>query len=205
MDMTVAIATFGSQAWQDLAESRAVPSALEQAPVIRVHGETLHDARNEALARVTSEWVVFLDGDDELGDGFIAAMATGSADMRAPAVSYIRGGRPRDAYVPRVVGHQHDCGGECVTSGDGNWLVIGTCCRTELVRAAGGFKDWPVYEDFDLWMRMLLAGATVEAIPAAVYKAWVNPSSRNRAPDMATKNATHLAIVAANLGEQAAA
>lgn len=195
MDVTVCISTYGDPEWVRLAE-RAIASARSQAPVIHRHGSTLANARNEALALVDTEWVVHLDADDELEPGYIEAMAAGSADLRAPAVRYVRGASSRLPYVPRVFGHEHDCDAACLP--DGNWLVIGTAVRTELLRAAGGWREWDVYEDWDAFLRCWLAGGSVEAIPEAVYRAHVRPDSRNRAPSAELKNRTHLAIVEAN-------
>lgn len=206
MDLiTVVIATYGSREWIDLALQRAMPSAQPQAPTIHVHRETLHDARNTGLGMVDTPFVVFLDADDELEPGYVATMARGSADLRAPAVRYVRNGRERAPYVPKVAGHHHECAAECIASGAGNWLVVGTCARTELLHEAGGWRDWPVYEDFDLWMRAIAHGATVEAIPDAVYRAHVRADSRNRAPAIEQKNRVHHDIVASIMGEQAAA
>lgn len=193
MDVTVAIATFGDDSWIDLALSRARPS-VEDVPVVMTHGASLHEARNEALALVESEWVVFLDADDEIEPGYFRAMETGTADLRAPAVRYVRPGREFAPQVPRVAGHRHECDAQCVASGAGNWLVIGTAARTEQVLAAGGFRDWPVFEDYDLWLRMVRAGATVEAIPEAVYRAHVRPESRNRAGTVDVRNEIHRQI-----------
>ena len=200
MDVTIVVASYGDRQWIDLAHERATRSAMQQgAPVIYVHGLTLHGARNAGLAQVETEHVVFLDADDELEPGYLDAMLTGTADLRAPAVWYVKSsGRAQAPYVPRVAGHTHACTGECIASGDGNWIVIGAMVRTEMVRRAGGWRDWPCYEDFDLWMRVLLLGATVEALPAAIYRAHVRQDSRNRAPAMEVKNTVHHEIVAAN-------
>lgn len=201
MDVTVCVATYGDQSWMHLASKRAVPSAKALGvPVVRAHRASLHAARNTALAAVKTEWVVFLDADDELEPGYFDAMATGSADLRAPAVRYLW--KPRDVarapQVPRVAGHKHDCTAECLP--DGNWLVVGSMVRTDLVREVGGWEPWPVYEDWALWLRCWLAGASIEAIPAAVYRAHARPDSRNRGPDMGFKNRTHRAIVDTILG-----
>lgn len=200
MDVTVAVCSFGESSWQELAESRAAPSAMHQCPVVRVHQPegTLAGARNYALEQVASEWICFLDADDYLAPDFVEQMAKGSADLRAPAVSYVRKFRqPREAGVPKVAGHEHACTAECLP--EGNWLVIGSVVRSELLRKVGGFKEWPCYEDWDLWLRCHLAGASIEALPEAVYYAVVNPESRNRAPHIAVKNRVHRDIVAANL------
>lgn len=203
-DFTICIGTYGGNEWVQLAHERAIPSAEAQGvPVIHRHGATLARARNEALALVGgTEWVVFLDADDELTPGYINALAGGAADLRAPAVSYVKHGRPRAPYVPKVAGHSHDCTAGCVASGEGNWLVVGAAARAQLLREIGGWAEWPVYEDFDLWMRAILAGASVEAIPEAVYLAHWRGDSRNRNPDMAFKNRIHREIVGANLGSE---
>ncbi len=197
LDVSVATGTYGDAAWEELAAARAGASVPPGVAWIHVHGEALHDARNAALEQVRTDHVVFLDADDELEPGFLDAMATGTADLRAPAVRYVKpSGRAHAPYVPRVAGHTHDCTADCLH--DGNWLVIGTCARTQLLRDAGGFRDFPWSEDWDLWLRCWRAGATVEAIPTAVYRAHVRPDSRNRAPDRAARLAAHHAIYAAN-------
>lgn len=205
VNTTVAVCTHGEDRWVEMAQ-RAILSAHAQAPTFHVHlpDGTLAEARNRALSEVDTEWIVFLDGDDELEPGYVDALAAGSADLRSPSVRYVRGAHEQPPYVPRVAGHNHACTAECIASGDGNWLVIGTYARTQLLRDVGGFREWPCYEDFDLWMRACRAGATVETIPAAVYRAHVDPRSRNRSPDIHFRNQVHHDIVAQIRTEEAA-
>lgn len=194
-DVTVVIATFGDQEWRQLAD-HAEASVPDDVPVIRVHGQTLAQARNQGLELVRTEYVVHLDADDTLEAGYLPALLDGSADLRAPAVRYVAEGRSdRPARVPRVAGHDHDCTGDCLPHG--NWLVVGTLARTRLLLDVGGWEEWPIYEDWALWARCWAAGATVEAIPAAVYRAMWRPGSRNRAPDAAFKDRVHREIAAA--------
>lgn len=170
--MDVVIATYGKRHWAELARHRAAPSARPQARrLIFVHGETLASARNEGLERVDSEFVIFLDSDDQLEQGYVRAMQGGSADLRAPSVAYVRDGRRHHASVPRVVGHDHDCTGPCLE--EGNFIAIGAAVRTELLRSVGGFKEEPIWEDWAAWLRCYRAGATVETISEAVYRAHV--------------------------------
>lgn len=201
MDVSVVVATFGDQCWVDLAEKRAVPSAEALGvPVVHVHAATLHDARNLGLARVGTEWVCHLDADDELEPGYVDAMSRGSADVRAPSVHYVYAqGVPTRPYVPKVAGHSHDCTADCLP--EGNWLVVGSVARTELLRDVGGWRDWPCYEDWDLWLRCYLAGVSIEPVPDAVYRAHARADSRNRGPSQAFKNRVHQQIHAANFPE----
>jgi GT2 family glycosyltransferase len=197
VDVTVVVATFGDfDTWDALAQ-RAVASVPDGIPVVRVHGDTLHGARNAGLDLVETEWVCHLDADDELEPGYFDHMATGTADVRAPAVRYVRQGRNRtEPYVPTVAGHQHACTADCLPWG--NWLVVGSLARADLLRSVGGWSDFSWSEDWDLWVRAWHAGATFEAIPAAVYRAHVRSDSRNRAPQRAEKLAAHRAIAEAN-------
>lgn len=197
MDVTIVIATFGAQHWADLAVARAIPSARAQGvEVIHEHGDTLHGARNRGLAKVSTEWVIHLDADDELAPGYVNHLAAGTCDLRAPAVSYIRpSGRARPPYVPKVAGHHHACAADCLP--DGNWMVVGTLARTALLRDVGGWEPWPIYEDWALWLRCYEAGASIEAIPAAIYLAHWRPESRNRHPPMDFKDSVHRDIIEA--------
>lgn len=193
MDVSVAVATYGFESWRDLAQQRAVPSAeAQRVPVIHVHGASLHEARNEALSRVDTEWVIHLDGDDELEPGYVAAMSRATAGVRAPMVRYIRGYRER-LWQPRVAGHQHDCEAACLRAG--NWIVVGACVRTELLREVG-WHDFPVYEDWATWALCHKAGASFELVRDAVYRAHVRLDSRNRGPSHRTKLRAHRAIEA---------
>lgn len=198
MDVTIAVSTYGDPEWIKLAHDRAIPSAQAQGVrVVHQHADTLHDARNASLAAVTSEWVVFLDADDELEDGYVDAMAVAQGDVRVPCVAYVHRGRRRVPYMPKVAGHDHVCIPDCLTAG--NWIVVGAAVRAALVRQVGGWRDYAVYEDWDLFQRCWLAGADIQAAPGAVYRAHVRTDSRNRAPDIAFKNRVHAEIVAANM------
>lgn len=198
MDVTVAVATFGELRWQTLAQHRAVPSAERLGvPVFHHHSSGgLHDARNEALAKVDTDWTIFLDADDELEPGYIAAMTGASGDVRVPRVRYVRSHPRGPALVPRVPGHRHACAAACLAYG--NWIVIGACARTDLIRKVGGWRAFDLYEDYDLWVRCWQAGADIQPAPGAVYRAHVHANSRNREPSRAVRLETHRVIARAN-------
>lgn len=198
MEVTVCIGTFGDTSWIELAK-RAIASVPNDIPVIHRHEESLSAARNACLEAVTTEWVIYLDADDELESGYIDAMATGSADVRGPLARYVRG-TAVNLWQPRVWGHKHDCTAECLP--DGNWLLIGSAVRTELLREAGGWREFPWSEDWDTWLRCWKAGATFELIHEAIYRAHVRPDSRNRGATQKAKNDAHWAIHRANFPEQ---
>jgi Glycosyl transferase family group 2 len=197
VDVTVAVGTYGTSGWIQLARTRAVPSAKAQGvPVVHVHSVALHDARNLALSKVETEWVIHLDADDELEPGYIDAMAAGTADVRAPSVRYVQRNYAQPPAMPNVAGHSHQCVADCLTQG--NWLVVGAMVRADLVRQVGGWRDFSWSEDWDVWLRCHLAGATFEPIPQAIYRAHVRRNSRNRGQRHAARLAAHRAIALAN-------
>jgi hypothetical protein len=92
------------------------------------------------------------------------------------------------------VGHSHACSADCLT--EGNFIVIGACVRTQLLRDAGGWGSEPLWEDWAAWRRVVAAGGTVEAIPDAVYKAHVREGSRNNTLDRHERVELHRQIAA---------
>lgn len=177
-DFTVVVATYGDRRWERLARRRAIPSALGQAPVEHVHGPSLHEARNEGLARVRSEFVVFLDADDQLAPGYIDAMAAADGDLRVPQAQIMRRFRAGEPFTVRVYGHTHDCCGECLR--EGNFMLIGTAVRASIARQVGGFEPWAYAEDRAFFARCWLAGASIERAPGAIYRVRWSRHSRNR-------------------------
>lgn len=184
MDVTVCVGTYGEEWWRELAQERAIPSVPNGTPTIHVHGESLAGARNEAASNAETEWLCFLDGDDQLSPDYFEHMARGTCDLRGPSCRYAtRHPSPRMPTVWKI-GDLYDL----------NYLVIGTLVRREMFFAAGGFGDEPVYEDYALWCRCAKLGATSEIIPGAVYLAWRRSNSRNRSHSMRFKNEWHYRI-----------
>lgn len=203
MDVSVVTGTFGERDWWVLARERAASSVPGGVPWIHAHADTLAQARNQALEEVQTKWVIHLDADDQLDPGYIDAMAKGTADIRVPRLRQVRRRRVGEPFMPQVYGHHHACEAACLRHG--NWIVIGACVRTALLREVGGWEEFGWSEDWAAWARMWTAGGTVEPVPDAVYRAWVRPDSRNHAPDHATIMHWHREIERAVWPDEAAA
>ncbi len=67
IDVTVVVATCGTERWKRMGDE-ALYSVPEGAKMMRVHlpDGTVAEARNSGLAGVFTEYVVFLDADDDL-------------------------------------------------------------------------------------------------------------------------------------------
>lgn len=184
MKISVLIATYGDTYWEHLAEQRAVPSAEAQKTFQTGHihreEETIASVRNELGEKAKGDWLCFLDADDELAPGYLEAMQRayeqrgrngGVPPLLTPAVSYVRKGRPAPPQF-------NDRG---IPLSEDNWLVVGTLIRKDLFQQVGGFSDYPHgFEDWSLWAKAWKAGAEIVKVPDAVYRAYVNPTSKHR-------------------------
>jgi hypothetical protein len=178
VDLTVIVGTFGDESYRRMAVELAAPSAESQAATVHYHhedpgatyGQQLADCRNIPARAATTEWLAFLDADDELMPGFVEAMDQATGDLRTPAVSYVRPGRgpARPMFWP-----ERDIR-------DSNYLIVTTLMRREEFLALGGFRDVPLYEDWDLFQRFIKAGASVERVPGAVCRVHIRPGSLHR-------------------------
>lgn len=176
MNVSICIATYGNREWEVMAEERALPSAVAQGDVEILMGHqldgTIASARNGLAERATSDWLCFLDADDELGDGYVQAMRRKMEHdaLLMPAVSYVYGRKRRSSVMSDIRDLTVD-----------NFLVIGTLVERSLFFSVGGFSDYPHgFEDWSLWAKCWKAGAQIVQVPKAVYIAHVNPHSKHR-------------------------
>ncbi len=174
MDVAVIVGTFGDESWIERSRT-ALESAKKQNPaeLLGVHASTLAQARNEGAARTSAEWLCFLDADDQLEPGYLEAMAEAERPdaLLAPAVRYVQDDFIGAAMVlsDRDIARVNPC-------------VIGTLIRRDRFFEVGQFWEERAWEDWSLFRRAWLLGDTVHHVPAAIYRANVNPNGRNNVP-----------------------
>lgn len=201
---SILIGTYGHTVWTHRARQHALPSALGQGgDVIARHTAdgTLAEIRNALAAEALTDYVVFLDADDKLADGYVAALG-------AAFVRYMRSGvgTVMTESGPRPVKHgellpwpvlvpalQYVRDGVCIGEAeipawdrsilDVNSCCIGTAYPRDFFLRLGGFGAEPVYEDWVLALRAVVAGAVLVPVPDAVYCATVSASGRNTGPE----------------------
>lgn len=178
MTVSVLICTYGEPRWRELAITRALPSAQAQKDALEVRAfhepnGTLASVRNAAAREAVGSFLCFLDADDELAPGYVAAMREAGAERSTgalyyPAVQYIYG---RREDPPAMLGANRPLT-------ELNRAVIGTLVPRALFLKLGGFKDLPALEDWEMWLRCSRHVPLVP-VPEAVYRVRVRAGSRN--------------------------
>lgn len=161
--VAVIVATFGADEWRRRGEETAAAVVNPFGPVIARHDVDLARARNIGAELAESEWLCFLDADDHLGAGYLAALlAAPYGDLRAPSVAWV--GPDGTSSAPQLL---NDRPGLATM----NECVIGTLVRRSMFLDAGGFWTEPLWEDWSLFRRCWLLGARVVHVAGAVYHA----------------------------------
>lgn len=168
--ISIVIATHGDfEKWDRFAQRAVKSAATESDDVIRVHGKTLASSRNEGASKAKHDRIVFLDADDELTPGF-SDLVVEKEDVLQPKTIYVSPeGEPGPAHwlEPR----------ERLL--DGNHIIVGAPVSRDAFMDSGGFDEYPIFEDWALWLKMKNAGATFGRT-SATYRIHVRNDSMLR-------------------------
>lgn len=170
MNISVVVATIPPRAeLLDRALASVRAQTLQPAAVHVVMDDERRGAahtRNRALGRVDTEWLAFLDDDDELKPNHLRACARHATLTGA------------DVVYPWFDGDD-EIGMFGVTFDASllrrrNFVPVTVLTRTDLVRKVGGFAEHPDVngdpcEDWGLWLRLLDAGATFSHLPQRTW------------------------------------
>ena len=173
-----------------LDNTSAVAGRYTGVRVIRRENGGLASARNAGLAEARGEWVVFLDADDRLLPG---ALAAGLAALAARPDAAFAAGRYLAAAADGSLldteafgGAQRDPYEALLRS---NWTGMPATCvfRRDLVQAVGGFDHGvSAAADYDLCLRLARAHAVASHDePVAVYRRYSTSMSADSAAMLA--------------------
>lgn len=162
--VSILVCAYGDVEWRRRAKIVADSFAARDAEVLGFYDAdgTLASVRNRAAGAASGDWLCFVDADDQLDPGYLPAMVramTGQPALLIPSVRYVS---PGHRGVPT-----HPGWGRPVV--EVNAAVIGTLVPRQLFHKVGGFHEYLLYEDWDLWLRCLTAGAKLVHVPDAVY------------------------------------
>ena len=174
MDVTIIVATHGSEGWLATGNHTALrEGVIFKYPIVRVHGgSSVAQCRNAGAALADTEWLCFLDAGDYLSFDYFDVVDGTEGDLLAPRLVFDYGSNVTDEpfdLTQRDMYHGNPC-------------CIGTLIRKEMFDRVGGFWEEPAYEDWSLFRRAWLLGATI-AHTQATYYAKVDPHGRNSTVD----------------------
>lgn len=178
---TAIVATYGDLSyWENLAKvaCASVNGQSVQTQLIRIHADSLAEARNNAARAAETEWLCFLDADDTLDPYYVENMLATHGDIRRPSTLGVYPDGTEDDYPVMI---------KRADIRFTNFIVIGAFVRRDMFLSVGGFRDVPILEDWDLWIRCVQQGASVVDVPDAVYRVTVRPNSRNQNHDLHKK------------------
>lgn len=174
MDITIVIPTISVRAVE---LERAVASVMSQTlppSVVLIEEDKYRQGpafvRNRVLERVTTEWVAFLDDDDEFLPNHLKLCARYA---RLSGVDVVYPGYEVDGGEDPVNCFSVPFDGSLLKKR--NFIPVTTLCRTQRVVAAGGFQDHPdehgdPCEDWGLWLAMLARGAKFGHLPIRTWR-----------------------------------
>lgn len=143
-------------------ETIAIFNALEGVTKVRQANAGLSAARNAGIAAAVGRYILPLDSDDLVADGFIAAGVT--ALQRNPELGYVAG----NLKYFGMLDHTHVPAGYIPHLS----LVVNTHVRAtalfrrEALTTVGGYDvGLPAFEDWDLHIRLALAGYSSDILP----------------------------------------
>jgi glycosyltransferase involved in cell wall biosynthesis len=151
------------------ARAEAFADRLPGLQVLRTPPRGRSAAANAGVAASTGDAVVFVDGDDEVAPGYLAALQGALVEHRAVAAridndalnpEHLRGGRP----ALQAHGLAHEPQQPWPVAGGGTLGI-----RRDSFDAVGGFDTSVLYaQDSDLCWRLALAGVAIAWVPEAV-------------------------------------
>jgi hypothetical protein len=148
-------------------------------------------ARNVGIARARAPWLLFLDADDALLPRALEHLLRGA--LAYPEASYLYGG------VWRLNGDGHQAYGapqryDRVRLLQGALHLVTGLYETEAIRAVGGFDpDWPAHEDYELALKLAVAGRCGQAIAAGTF-VYRTASGQERTKNQQKNDALRVAL-----------
>jgi|LakMenE01Jun11ns_1017448.scaffolds.fasta_scaffold9939438_2 glycosyltransferase involved in cell wall biosynthesis len=116
--------------------------------------------RNRLVEKVQSEWIGFLDDDDILYPNHIEEYRKAHENSDVIYTWCDSTGRekfdPNSHFDPERLMY-------------GNYIPITAAVRTNFFRQVGGFSEDTRYEDWDLWVKLLKAGARFTCVPVKTW------------------------------------
>lgn len=173
----IPIARDGNREWLQQAVNSLGPDVT---PLVIENDGEVAEARNIGLHEATTKYVLFMDADDIAHPDMVAELhaAIWDVDVAYPAMVLVS-----EDLSARV--GVHEALPFCpLRLAQGNYISGCSLVRRTKALDVGGFRDLPIFEDWDLWLRMSRAGARFKPVPQAKLFYRQVDGSRNKNADV---------------------
>lgn len=180
MSIGIAVCSYGDWSWKARAKKACDSALLTSADQVywrhEDDGENICEVRNSSVEKLETEWVIFLDADDNLDVNYVDAMreALESTDeddviFRPSLQGFYDNGDITDVtMLARTDMYRQNC------------AVIGSMHRKDRFIEVGGFDpSLPILEDWDLWLKLMTTGSCIIDVHGAVYRNHIRTDGRN--------------------------
>lgn len=197
VDVSVLITCHNKEAYLDECISSVLDQSYKPKEIILVHDccdEPAHHAsgtsimlpknvgvvkaRDVAVKYSTGLFILFLDADDKISPDYIEKMIALNADIAYPDMFlwYVHGkytGQNKLVSTPGISAKlmYHHC-----------QIPVTCLMRREVYEKLGGFRHFDVYEDWDFWLRAMIAGFKFKKAQTLLWYRQIY-GSRNRQED----------------------
>jgi GT2 family glycosyltransferase len=169
--------------------------------VVSGPGEGIARALNRGLSRCDAELVARMDADDVARPGRLALQASAlDAEPRLAAVGSRVALFPRSAVRAGMARYVAWLNGLVTPDLVHRDLLVeaplvhpASTIRRSALEAAGGWRDGPFPEDYDLWLRLAAAGARLTNLPATLLR-WRESAGRLTRTDPRYAIERHVAL-----------
>jgi GT2 family glycosyltransferase len=187
--------------------ARAVTTVLAQThPIDQLSVSIDHDRlgaagnRNRAAFAASTEWVAFLDDDDEMDPTHIATLVRHAEATGADLVFPWHRIKKNDVEIGKDILPHRGISDEDIPKElrKANFIPVTVLVRTAALVAVGGFptpgsQEWPHAdcEDWGCWLRLLDAGFKISHIPEVTWTwhhwGWGKPGQEGNTSGMPTR------------------
>jgi glycosyltransferase involved in cell wall biosynthesis len=133
---------------------------------------------NKAVAETTSPYIAFTSADDVLLPGFVGRLVAALDHETRAGFAYCK----MELFGDETGVHLTFPFSAGRLIFDLNYVPGASVVRREAFVAAGGFRDLPGHEDWDLWLGFVAAGWRGVLVDEVLYRWRRHPSARNHAP-----------------------
>lgn len=180
MTVGIALCSHGDSKWKEIGEEAYVSAAYADPDELYWRHEddsdNICDVRNRAAEKMGTEWIIFLDADDNLDSNYVKAMknaleSQGNIDaIYRPSLQgfYDNGDITDVTMLGRTDMKKQNC------------AVIGSMHRRDRFLEVGGFDPTlPILEDWDLWLKLMQSGSCIIDVHEAIYRNHIRSDGRN--------------------------